>query len=67
MVLILKYSDTIKKKSWDENNMRRSRQWDREWQHKHSHVTLRISSSIFQLDILNLGTADISSRGKDGV
>jgi hypothetical protein len=66
MVLIPKYSDTIKKNSRDENRMRRTWQCDREWQHGHSHITLRISSSIFQSDILNLGTADINSRGKDG-
>jgi len=53
MVLTLKHSDTIKKKSRDENRMRRTWQWDRKWQHAHAHVTLRISSAIFQLDILN--------------
>jgi len=65
MVLILKYSDTIKKKSRDENRKRRTWQWDRKWQQEHSHITLRISSSIFQSDILNLRTADINRRGKD--
>jgi len=40
MVLMLKYSDTLKKKSRDENRKRRNWQWDRKWQHEHSHITL---------------------------
>jgi len=65
MVSTLKYSDTLKKKSRDENRKRHTWRWDIKSQHEHSHITLRISSSIFQSDILNLGTADIISRGKD--